>query len=146
MAIVPWKNQDIETREEREKVTIGDRVRRGAWLTQEAWQQVLAASNQYQEALDLKENDLEVMDANDAVVLVTLPENRRVYLVAKNTCGAPYGGTWVTILQPRLQGTDMPGIGGGTTFISALSTEDHRLVLQAIKDGHTEFVRKRIWP
>lgn len=149
MKLVPWVRQGLESVRqdiEKEKLTIRERIRQGELIARKAWDFTVAASNAYREALDISDEDLKTMEDLDAYVVVTLPDHRQVHLVAKHTCGAPYGGTWVTLLQARLQGIQMLGIGGGTTFIAALSAEDQKLVLEAIARGDTRIAKGRIWP
>lgn len=142
MSLIPWRNQNLEKRQS----TIGDRIRQGDELARKAWCFTVIASNAYREALDLSNEDLETMEHLDAYVVVTLPDNRQVYLVPTHTCGAPYGATWTNLIQARLPGVNMPGIGGGTTFIAALSAEDQKLVCEAINRGNTRIAKGRVWP
>jgi hypothetical protein len=145
MSIVPWKNEGLQQTAVAEP-TIGERVRVGEQLAQEAWRQVVIASKAYCQALDLTEKDLEAMEHHQAHVVVMLVDDRQVNLVPKRTCGAPYGDTWVMLLQARLEGAEVKGIGGGTTFITALSADDHQQVVQAIARRATRIAKGRIWP
>ena len=99
MDLIPWRSQNLT----KKNSTIGEQVRQGGLISRQAWEFVVAASNAYQEALDLNDEDIVTMERLDGYIVVMLPEHRRVYIVAKCTCGCPYGGTWATILQARLQ-------------------------------------------
>ncbi len=139
-------HHDLETLQPRNEISIGDRIRAGARFANEAWLLVILRSNEYQKALDLRDRDVEAMEHLDSVIVVSLENRPEIYLVAKSTCGSPYGGTWTTLIQPRIQGINIPGLGGGTTFIAALSEEYHRLILEAISNNKTSIQSKHIWP
>ncbi len=133
------------TNQPEKKLTVGDQVRAVNELARKAWEFTVSSSKAYQQALNLSDDDIETMDHHDACVLVTLPTGREICIIAKNTCGSPYGSTWTMLLQVRTK-PELPGIGGGTTFISALPIEDHNLVLEAIALGKTKIIKARVWP
>lgn len=154
--------------------SIGDQIRFAEKKTIQAWHYVKDASSQYCQALNMSSNDIETLEDLNGYVSVLLfnkqtiqqlPENiggniesdnqtvvlesysfTEVRLIPKNTCGAPYGGGWEHLLQPRLPNGELPGFGGGTSYIAGLPPEINNEIIKAIKAGRVTIKKGRIWP
>jgi hypothetical protein len=114
--------------------TIRDQIRskRREEITQ--WDETVKDSREFCRLLGLSDPDLEDLDDLDSGICV--PTNYGyVWLLPKNTCGAPYGATWTLLLQARPAYREIVGVGGGTTFIATLESYEREEVLEAIRKG-----------
>jgi hypothetical protein len=109
------------------------------------WNTVNSYSTEYAEALHINAQQIQQMEELESIVVVNSPKGI-INLIAKNTCGAPYGDTWRYLLQARPANLKITGVGGGTTFISALDSKDHEMVLAAIKEGKYKLKKGHLWP
>jgi hypothetical protein len=133
--------------------SIGFNVRLLKQKSIEAWQYVKHASRSYCRALDMDVRDIEALEDLDRYIsiFVTFFRNEKrqeceIKLIPKNTCGCPYEGDWEYLLQPRVEGIELPHYGGGTTYIAALPPEINQLILKSVKEGRAAIKNGRIWP
>ncbi len=127
------------------RLSIGEQVRANQAYAVEYWQAAKTMSNEYCAALDMSKKDIEDLE-HFSRYLVVSTRHGEIQLVPKNTCGCPYGDTWVEMLQARLPRETLSGIGGGTTFFSILPEHLHEAVLEAIRNQNVDIRQGRIRP
>jgi len=91
-------------------------------------------------------NEVKTLENFDGVVVVRTTSFGEIKLIAKNTCGASFDASWQLLLQARPTHRAVIGLGMGTGFITALTTEEFTEVLEAIRAGNTHLATERIWP